>query len=79
VREKMKKRDREKGSTKRKRNVHRNVERAKHIHRKSEESEALTESRVTRLGEYSPNGRLFTLGQFLKTTEAVHIFVLLLS
>jgi hypothetical protein len=36
-------------------------------------------ARVTRLGEFSPHGRLFTLGSGLKITEVVHICVLLLS
>jgi hypothetical protein len=30
--------------------------------------------RVTRLGEFSPNGRLSTLASFLKITEVAHIF-----
>jgi hypothetical protein len=30
--------------------------------------------RVTRLGEFSPIGRLFIMGSGLKITEAVHIF-----
>jgi hypothetical protein len=30
--------------------------------------------RVTRLGEFSPIGRLFTLGSFLKITKVAHIF-----
>jgi hypothetical protein len=29
--------------------------------------------RVTRLGEFSPIGRLFTLGTFLKITKVAHI------
>jgi hypothetical protein len=33
--------------------------------------------RVTRLGEFSPNRRLLTLGRvFLKITKVAHIFVL---
>jgi hypothetical protein len=31
---------------------------------------------VTRLGEFSPSGRVFALGSFLKITELAHIFVL---
>jgi hypothetical protein len=31
-------------------------------------------ARVTRLGEFSPNGRLFTMGSFLKIAEVAHIF-----
>jgi hypothetical protein len=34
-------------------------------------------SRVTRLGEISPIGRLFSLGSFMKMTEVVQIFMLL--
>jgi hypothetical protein len=30
--------------------------------------------RVTRLGEFSPNERLFSLGSFLKITEVDQIF-----
>jgi hypothetical protein len=29
---------------------------------------------VTRLGEFAPNGWLFTLGIFMKIAEAAHIF-----
>jgi hypothetical protein len=29
------------------------------------------------IGEFSTNGRLFTLGNFLKITEGAHIFVLI--
>jgi hypothetical protein len=36
-------------------------------------------SRVTRLGEKSPNGRLFTLDSYLKITEVSHTFGLLYS
>jgi hypothetical protein len=36
-------------------------------------------ARVTRLGEFSPNGRLFTLGNGLKITEVVQISGLLFS
>jgi hypothetical protein len=35
------------------------------------------ETRVTRLGEFSPIGWLFTLGSFLKMTEVAQIFGLL--
>jgi hypothetical protein len=31
-------------------------------------------NRVTRFGEFSPNGRLFTLGSFLKITGVAHNF-----
>jgi hypothetical protein len=37
------------------------------------------EVRVTRLGEFSPNGRLFSLGCYMKITEASHIYWLLYS
>jgi hypothetical protein len=30
--------------------------------------------KVTRLGEFSPFGRLFTLGRFVKITDVAHIF-----
>jgi hypothetical protein len=30
--------------------------------------------RVTRLGEFSPIGQLFSLGSFLKIPEVAHIF-----
>jgi hypothetical protein len=36
-------------------------------------------SRVTRLGEFSHNGRLCTLGSVLKITEVAQIFGLLVS
>jgi hypothetical protein len=36
-------------------------------------------NRVTRLGEFSPNGWLFTLGCFLKISEVAHIFGFLFS
>jgi hypothetical protein len=32
-------------------------------------------TRVTRLGEFSPNGRLFTLDNFSKITKVIQIFV----
>jgi hypothetical protein len=32
-------------------------------------------ARVTKLGEFSHNGRLFTLVNFLKIAEVAHIFV----
>jgi hypothetical protein len=32
---------------------------------------------VTIFGEFSPNGRLFTLGGFTEITEIAHIFVVL--
>jgi hypothetical protein len=35
---------------------------------------ALFEGRVTRLGEFSPNGRLFTIGRFSKMTEVAPDF-----
>jgi hypothetical protein len=36
-------------------------------------------SRVTRLGEFSPHGSMFTLGTYFKITEASHIFGILYS
>jgi hypothetical protein len=36
-------------------------------------------ARVTRLGEFSPNGRLFTLGSGLKITEVGQISGLLFA
>jgi hypothetical protein len=36
--------------------------------------EGLASCRVTRSGEYSPNGRLFALDSFLKITEEGNIF-----
>jgi hypothetical protein len=36
-------------------------------------------NRVTRLGEFSPNEQLFTLGIFLKSTQEANIFVPLSS
>jgi hypothetical protein len=37
------------------------------------------QTRVTRLGEFSPIARLFSLGSFMKHTVAAHIFWLLFS
>jgi hypothetical protein len=37
------------------------------------------ETSVTRLGEFSPFGRLFSLGSYLKISEVAHNFGLLLS
>jgi hypothetical protein len=35
---------------------------------------ALSTSRVTRLGEFSPEGGLFALTSYMKNTEVAHIF-----
>jgi hypothetical protein len=32
--------------------------------------------RVTRLGEFSPNGRMFSLDRFYKITEVAHTFMI---
>jgi hypothetical protein len=37
------------------------------------------EVRVTRFGDFSPLGRLFTLGSFIKNTQLAQICVLLIS
>jgi hypothetical protein len=42
-------------------------------------SPVLVPFRVSRLGEFSPIRRLFTLGSFQKMAEAAHIFGLLYS
>jgi hypothetical protein len=40
----------------------------------SNKKQRSVKGRVTRLGEFSPNGQLFTLGSYMKITEASHIF-----
>jgi hypothetical protein len=45
------------------------------LKRKKSLSLALVHFRVTGLAEFSPNGRVFTLGIFLKITEVALIFV----
>jgi hypothetical protein len=39
----------------------------------------LVGNRVTRLGEFSPNGFFFTLGSFMKITEVARICYFLIS
>jgi hypothetical protein len=41
--------------------------------RKQKKNERGKENRATRLGQFSPFGRLFTFGYFIKITKAVHI------